>query len=156
MERARGRLATATMALALGTALLALTAAPAAAAAPAVAGPVVAGLTVTPTVTVVGGQVTVVATARNTSSAPVAASLGLENPDYANQVFTGVHGSAGCTPRNLHRLIYCGIQSLAPGATASITVNLSASAPGTDQLTAYARITYTTDDTFAYGTLTIQ
>ena len=99
---------------------------------------------------------TVVVTATNTSSAPVPASLGLENPDYANQVFTGLRGTAGCTPRNLHRLIYCGIQSLAPGATASITLTLSASAPGTDQLTTYARITYTTDDTFAYGTLTIR
>jgi hypothetical protein len=85
----------------------------------------------------------------------VAASLGIENPNYANQVFTAVHGSPGCTPRNLHRLIYCGIQSLAPGATATITLTLSPSAPGTDAITTYARITYTTDDTFAYGTLTI-
>ena len=155
MEMKRGRLAMATMTLVLGTAFLAL-AGPTAASASAAAGPVVAGLTITPTVTVVGGQVTVVATATNTSSAPVRASLGLENPNYANQAGTGLRGTAGCTPRNLHRLIYCGIQSLAPGATASITLTLSASAPGTDQLTTYARITYTTDDTFAYGTLTIR
>lgn len=122
----------------------------------AAAGPVTAGLTITPSVTTVGGQVTIVATATNTTSAPVGASLGIENPDYANQKFTAVHGTAGCTPRNLHRLIYCGIQSLAPGATASITVDLTATATGTDSLRSYARITYTTDDTFASATLTVQ
>jgi Transposase, Mutator family len=49
------------------------------AAASSAAGPVSAGLTVTPSVTVVGGQVIVVATATNTGSAPVAASLGLDD-----------------------------------------------------------------------------
>jgi hypothetical protein len=82
------------------------------------AGPVTAGLTVTPSITVVGGQVIVVATATNISLAPVAASLGLDDYQYADQVFTGVRGTPGCTPRNLHRLIYYGVQSLAPGATA--------------------------------------
>jgi hypothetical protein len=138
------------------TTLVAGIASPASAATPAAAGPVLAGLTITPSATTVGGQVTVVATATNTTSAPVMASLGIQNPQYANQVFTAVRGSPGCTPRNLHRLIYCGIQSLAPGATGSITLNLTASAPGTDNLTTYARITYTADDTFAHGTLTIQ
>ena len=127
-----------------------------ASAASTTAGPVAAGLTVTPSVTVTGGRVVVVATATNTSSAPVAASLGLDDYQYANQTFTGVRGTAGCTPRNLHRLIYCGIPSLAPGATAGITLTLTASAPGTDNFRTYARITYTTDDTYAYGTLTIQ
>jgi hypothetical protein len=130
--------------------------APASAATSGTAGPVLAGLTITPPVTAVGGQVVVVATATNTSSAPVAASLGLDDYQYANQVFTGVRGTSGCTPRNLHRLIYCGIQSLAPGATASITLTVTASAPGTDNFRTYARITYTTDDTYADGTLTIQ
>jgi len=129
---------------------------PASAATSSTAGPVVAGLTITPSVTVAGGQVVVVATATNTGSAPVAASLGLDDYQYANQVFTGVRGTPGCTPRNLHRLIYCGIPSLAPGATAGITLTLTASAPGTDNFRTYARITYTTDDTYAYGTLTIQ
>jgi len=129
---------------------------PASAAASSATGPVSAGLTVTPAVTVVGGQVIVVATATNTGSAPVAASLGLDDYQYADQVFTGVRGTPGCTPRNLHHLIYCGVQSLAPGATAGITLTLTASAPGTDNFRTYARITYSTDDTYAYGTLTIQ
>jgi hypothetical protein len=129
---------------------------PASAGASSTSGSVSAGLTITPSVTVTGGQVIVVATATNTGSAPVAASLGLDDYQYADQVFTGVRGTPGCTPRNLHRLIYCGIQSLAPGATAGITLTLTASATGTDNFRTYARITYTTDDTYAYGTLTIQ
>lgn len=121
----------------------------------AATGPVVAGLTVSPATTVVGGQVTVVATATNTTAAPVQASLGIDDYQYAAQTFTAVSGSAGCTPRNLHRLIYCGVQSLAPGATARITVSLRPTATGTDDFRSYARITYTTDDTYAYGTLTV-
>ncbi|MCU7729516.1 hypothetical protein ODJ79_37860 [Actinoplanes sp. KI2] len=136
--------------------LVAGVAAPASAAATSTAGPVTAGLTITPSVTAVGGQVIVVATATNTSASPVAASLGLDDYQYADQVFTSVRGTPGCTPRNLHHLIYCGIQSLAPGATAGITLTLTAAAPGTDSFRTYARITYTTDDTFAYGTLTIR
>src|SRR5690242_19490747 len=97
---------------------------PASAATVSTTGPVAAGLTITPAVTVVGGQVIVVATATNTSSAPVAASLGLDDYQYGNQLFTGLRGTAGCTPRNLHHLIYCGVQSLAPGATAAITLTL--------------------------------
>jgi hypothetical protein len=96
------------------------------------------------------------ATATNTGSAPVAASLGLDDYQYADQVFTDVRGTPGCTPRNLHRLIYRGVQSLAPGATAGITLTLTASAPGTDNFRTYARITFGTDNTYVYGTLTIQ
>lgn len=122
--------------------------------APAAAGPVAAGITVTPATTVVGGHVTVVATATNTGSSPVSASLGIENPQYASQRITGVSGFR-CTPRNLQRLIYCGTGPLAPGDTASITLSLTATAAGTDDFTVYARTTYTTDDTYAYGTLTV-
>jgi hypothetical protein len=120
----------------------------------AAAGPIAAGITITPSTTVVGGQVTVVATATNTGSSPAAVSLGIDNYQYASQRITGVKGYR-CTPRNLQRLIYCGTGPLDPGATASITLSLTATAAGTDNFRVYARTTYTTDDTFAYGTLTV-
>ncbi|MBS2964131.1 hypothetical protein KGA66_13820 [Actinocrinis puniceicyclus] len=118
------------------------------------AAPVTGTLTITPSTTVVGGQVVVVATATNNTSSTVAASLGIENPQYAAEQITAVSGHA-CTPRNLRRLIYCGNNLLAPGASMTITVKLTAIAGGTDNFTVYARVTYTTDDTFAYGTLTV-
>ncbi len=116
--------------------------------------PVSGGLTITPSTTVVGGQVVVVATATNNTSSTVAASLGIENPQYAAEHITAVSGHA-CTPRNLQRLIYCGNNLLAPGASMTITVTLTAIASGTDNFTAYARVTYTTNDVFSYGTLTV-
>lgn len=116
--------------------------------------PVTGSLTITPSTTVVGGQVVVVATATNNTSSTTAASLGIENPQYAAEHITAVSGH-GCTPRNLQRLIYCGNNLLAPGATMTITVTLTAIASGTDNFTSYARVTYTTNDVFSYGTLTV-
>ena len=121
----------------------------------AVAGPIQAGLTMTPSTATVGSTVVIVATATNNSSAAASASLGLDNLNYANERFTAVAGSPGCTPRNLHHLIYCGIPNLAPGATASITLTIQPQAVGTYSLRSYARNTYAADDTFAYGTLTV-
>lgn len=114
------------------------------------AGPVAAGLSITPSVTTVGGTVTVVATATNTTNAPVGASLGIENPSLVPIV--GL--TRTCMTRNLTRLVYCGIQSLAPGATVNITLTLSPKTAGTFNFTVYARVTYTSNDTYAYGTLT--
>lgn len=131
-------------------AVLAVGAAPAAAT-PTVSIPLV-GLTVTPATAVVGDQVTVVATVTNNTSSSVSAALGIENPQYASQKITGVSGS-GCAPRNLQRLIYCGNPSFGPGATASITVTLVTTAIGTDNFTAYGRIT-NTNDVQAYASLT--
>lgn len=116
--------------------------------------PVTGSLTITPSTTVVGGQAVVVATATNNTSSTLAASLGIENPQYAAEHITAVSGHA-CTPRNLQRLIYCGNNLLAPGATMTITVTLTAIAAGTDNFTSYARVTYTTGDVFSYGTLTV-
>jgi hypothetical protein len=135
---------------ALATGAAAVAAPLAAQAAPA---PVTADVTVTPGTTVVGGQVTVVATATNNTSSTVSGALGIENPQYASERITGVSGHA-CAPRNLQKLIYCGNTQLAPGATMSITLSLTATAAGTDNFTVYARITGT-NDTYAYGTLTV-
>lgn len=127
-----------------------------AAAQPAVADttPVTGSLTITPATTVVGGRVTVIATATNNTSSTVAASLGIKNPQYAAERITAVSGHA-CAPRNLQLLIYCGNNLLAPGATMSITVTLTAIAAGIDNFTSYARVTYTTNDVYSYGTLTV-
>jgi len=126
------------------------------AAQPAVAdtAPVTGSLTITPTTIVVGGQVKVVATATNNTSSAVAASLGIKNPQYAAERITAVSGHA-CTPRNLQVLIYCGNNLLPPGATMSITLTLTAIAAGADDFTSYARVTYTTNDVYSYGTLTV-
>lgn len=122
-------------------------------AASATTSPDTVGLTITPSTTVVGDQVTVVATLTNNTSTTVSAALGIENPQYASERITGVTGHA-CATRNLEKLIYCGNPALLPGATASITVTLTPTAAGTDNFTAYGRIT-NTNDTFAYGTLTV-
>lgn len=135
-----------TITLCVGT-VLAASMAPAA----AVSSPLV-GLTVTPATAVVGDHVTVVATVTNNTSVSVSAALGIENPQYASQRITRVGGN-GCTPRNLQRLMYCGNPSLAPGATAGITVSLVTTATGSDNFTAYGRIT-NTNDVYAYATLT--
>ena len=115
--------------------------------------PVQAGLTINPATTTVGAGVTVVATATNTTSAAVAASMGVDVP--SGLTVSGVSGTAGCHPRNLTRLVYCGVQSLPPQATATITFTATPTTTGTDNFRSYARITYTTDDSFAYATLTV-
>lgn len=135
--------------LGLATTLATLPGAPAQAA----TSPVLAGLTITPTVTVVGHTVTVVGTATNTTASAVQASLGIDN--YGSLRITSVAGSSGCTPRNLTKLVYCGVQSLAPGATATITLTLTPAAAGAFDFRTYARITYSSDNSFATGTLTV-
>jgi hypothetical protein len=136
----------------LAVAVLSLAAASGSSAA-AAAPPVRAGLSITPTLTTVGSAVRVVATATNTTTAPVQASLGINN--YGSLRVSAVSGSAGCSPRNLTRLVYCGVQSLAPNATATITLSVVPAASGSFDFRSYARITYTTDDSFAYATLLV-
>ena len=115
--------------------------------------PLTVGLSVTPGTAAVGDQVTVVATVTNNTSASTSAALGIENPEYAAQKITAV-GGKGCTPRNLQKLIYCGNPALAAGATASIIVTLKPIRTGTDDFTAYGRIT-NSNDVNAYATLTV-
>ncbi|MFB9237693.1 hypothetical protein ACFFWC_19390 [Plantactinospora siamensis] len=139
----------------LASALAATAAAvPAAAAGTApVSAPVVAGLAITPSITTVGTTVRIVGTATNTTANPVQASLGIDN--YASLHITSVAGSPGCTPRNLTHLVYCGVQSLAPGSSATITLTITPATTGAFDFRSYARITYTTGDSFAYGTLSV-
>lgn len=141
------RLAAAT--LCVGAALT-VWAAPGAAAATS---PYTVGLAVSPGTASVGEQVTVVATVVNGMSTSESVSLGIENPQFAGQRITAVSGT-GCTPRNLQKLIYCGNPVLGPGATASITVTLTPTTTGTDDFTAYGRIT-NNNDAYAYGTLAV-
>jgi hypothetical protein len=115
--------------------------------------PVTVGLTVTPPTATVGSQVTVVATVTNNTSTSTSAALGIQNPQYAAEKITKVGGTA-CAPRNLQKLIYCGNPALGPGATASITVTLTPITTGTDNFSAYGRITGT-NDVNAYATLTV-
>jgi hypothetical protein len=115
--------------------------------------PITVGLTVTPATAAVGDQVTVVATLTNNTSTSTSAALGIQNPRYAAQRITAV-GGHGCAPRNLQKLIYCGNPALGPGATANITVTLTPTATGTDDFTAYGRIT-NVNDVYAYATLTV-
>ena len=112
-----------------------------------------ARLTITPTTTTAGTGVAVVATATNITSRTLQASLGVDNP--AGIAVSGVGGTGGCHPRNLTHLVYCGVQSLAPGASATITFTATAKSAGTYSFRSYARETYKTNDTFAYVTLTV-
>jgi hypothetical protein len=140
--------------LALASPAVAAPAPAVAAPAPAVAGPVVAGLTITPSTTTVGNAVQVVATATNTTGSTIASvSMGVHEPSPLRA--TGATGTGGCTPRTLTVLIYCGVQNLAPGATATLTFTVTPGVPGSFSYDSYARITYTSDDTFANATLTV-
>jgi len=116
--------------------------------------PVTGTLTITPSTTVVGGEVTVVATLTNNTSSVAAASLGIQDPQYIDQQFTGLSGTGGCHPRHLHVLMYCGNNLLAPGASMTITLTLTAIATGTDNFSSYARLTNLGGVT-STGTLTI-
>src|ERR1051325_1422820 len=88
---------------------------PAAAAQP----PVLAGLAITPSSVAVGTGAQVTATATNTTAGAVDVSMGVDVP--AGVRVTAVSGTAGCHPRNLTRLVYCGVQRLAPNASATLT-----------------------------------
>ncbi|MEY9863652.1 acyl-coenzyme A thioesterase PaaI-like protein [Catenulispora sp. GAS73] len=115
-----------------------------------VSGPITVDLTVNPSATTVGGQVTLTATLTNNTSSVTSGALGIENPDWANQHITSV--SVGC--RNVVKTIYCGNSQLQAGATMTLKVTLTATATGTDSFTAYGRIT-NVNDKHAYGTLTV-
>ena len=116
----------------------------------AATGPITAGLTIAPSSTTVGTGVTVTGTAYNTTDATQMVSMGVDIP--ANITSTNVKGS-NCTPRHLTKLIYCSF-GLPSHAKASITFTATPNVSGTFNFRSYARITYTTDDTFAYATLT--
>lgn len=119
------------------------------------AGPVVAGLTITPSTTTVGSAVKVVATATNTTDSTIASvSMGVHEPSPLRA--TGATGTGGCTPRTLTVLIYCGVQNLAPGATATLVFTVTPGVSGSFNYDSYARITSTSDDTFANATLTVK
>jgi len=122
---------------------------------PVLAGPVVAGLTITPSTTTVGNAVQVVATATNTTGSTIASvSMGVHEPSPLRA--TGATGTGGCTPRTLTVLIYCGVQNLAPGATATLVFTVTPGVSGSFNYDSYARITSTSDDTFANATLTVR
>jgi len=125
-------------------------AAPAAAAAP----PVLAGLTITPAVVPSGSGAALVATATNTTTGPLNASMGVNVP--AGLAVSGVSGTGGCTPRNLTRLVYCGVQGLPAGATATIRFTVTPGSAGTYTVQSYARVMYATDNSLATRTLTAE
>ena len=117
----------------------------------AAAGPITAGLTPSSVATTVGTRVTLVGSATNTTSATQRISMGISWPTTVN--YGGAVGGNGCQPRHSGNLIYCGL-NLGAGQTATITLTVIPKVAGTSTLRSYARITYTTDDTFAYSTIT--
>jgi len=118
----------------------------------AASGPVLAGLSITPSTTTVGNTVQVVGTATNTTQSTIGyVSMGVHSPLRA----LNATGTGGCHPRNLSRIIYCGVSNLAPGATATLTFTATPTGSGTFNYDSYARIAHTNDDTFAYATLTV-
>lgn len=124
----------------------------------AAAGPVKAGLTLTPSTATVSQSVTGTVTATNTSSATIGqVSMGVDIP--AGFAYTALvrplHGSCRATFVVNHRLVYCNVSNLAPGQTATLQVTVSAPTAGTYSFSSYARQTYTTTDTFAYATLKV-
>ena len=124
----------------------------------AAAGPVKAGLTLTPSTATVGQPVTGTVTATNTSNATIGqVSMGVDIP--AGFAYTALVRPAHATCRATfvinHRLVYCSVSNLAPGQTATLQVTVSAPAAGTYNFDSYARQTYTTTDTFAYATLKV-
>ena len=124
----------------------------------AAAGPVKAGLTLTPSTASVSQSVIGTVTATNTSNATIGqVSMGVDIP--AGLAYTALvrplHGSCRATFVVNHRLVYCNVTNLTPGQTATLQVTVSAPAKGTYNFDSYARQTYTTTDTFAYATLKV-
>ena len=117
----------------------------------AAGGPIIAGLTPSSATTTVGTPVTLVGSATNTTNAAQRVSMGVGFPTAVS--YAGAVGGNGCHPRHTVNLVYCGL-NLPAGATATITLTLVHKAAGTSTLHSYARITYTTDDTLAYATIT--
>ena len=117
----------------------------------AAGGPIIAGLTPSSATTTVGTPVTLVGSATNTTNAAQRVSMGVGFPTTVS--YAGAVGGNGCHPRHTVNLVYCGL-NLPAGATATITLTVVPKAAGTSTLHSYARITYTTDDTLAYATIT--
>jgi hypothetical protein len=135
------------IALALGVGLVGV-GRPAVAATP----PVLAGLTVTPSTVAVGTGAQLVATATNTTGTTLDASMGVNVP--ATVTVSHVSGTGGCHPRNLTRLVYCGVQGMAPGARATITFTVTPTTAGTFTFQSYARVMLSSQNSLATATLT--
>ena len=116
--------------------------------------PVVAGLTSTPSTVAVGASAGLVATATNTTGAPVNVSLGVNLPNGVS--VSAVSGTGGCTPRRLTRLIYCGAVGVPSGASASIAFSVTPAAAGSYAFQSYARVMYSSTNSTASRTLTAQ
>ena len=116
----------------------------------AAGGPIIAGLTPPSVTTTVGTSVTLTGSAYNSTKVTQRVSMGISWPSTVS--YGGARGDL-CTPRHSGNLIYCGL-NLSAGATAHITLTVVPNVAGASTLRAYARITYTTDDTFAYATVT--
>ena len=113
-----------------------------------------AGITITPSSAAPNTTITIVATAKNiTNKTLPLVSMGVDVPTGVHG--TNVGGTFGCHPRNIGRLIYCGVSNLPAGATAQLTFQVIPTATGSYPFRSYARETYQTNDTFAYATLTI-
>jgi hypothetical protein len=117
------------------------------------AAPVAAGLSISPSAITVGSNAQVLATATNNTTGAVDASMGVNVPSGFS--VTGVSGTNGCTPRNLTRLVYCGVQGLAPGGTATITFTVTPTGTGSFKFQSYARVTSGTANDTALATLTV-
>jgi hypothetical protein len=115
--------------------------------------PVLAGLTITPSTVAVGSGAQLVATATNTTGTTLDASMGVNVP--ATFTVSHVSGTGGCHPRNLTRLVYCGVQGLTPGATATITFTVTPTTVGTFTFQSYARVMYSSQNSLATATLTV-
>jgi len=114
--------------------------------------PVVSRIAVAPASIALGGSAQVTATATNTTSGTLNVSMGIDIP--ANAHPSHATGTNGCTPRLLGTITYCGV-TLAPGASAALTITSTPSATGTLVFTAYSRIAITGTNATATATLSI-
>jgi hypothetical protein len=115
--------------------------------------PVAAGLTISPSAIALAGTAQVVATATNDTAGSIDASMGVNVP--AGFTISGVSGTGGCTPRQLTRLVYCGVQGLGAGSTATITFTVTPTGTGSFKFQSYARPTSGTTNDTAEATLTV-
>ena len=133
---------------AFGTAGLIAGAQPAEAATP----PVVSGIAITPASIALGDSAQVTATATNTTSGTLDVSMGIDIPPNAHP--RHATGTNGCTPRLLGSIAYCGV-TLAPGASATLTITSTPSATGSYVFTSYGRIAITGTNDTDTDTLTV-
>jgi hypothetical protein len=117
--------------------------------------PLVPRLTITPSTAAVGDVVTFVAGVTNNSSVPTTGPVALGVDVAPGLRAWNATGTGHCTPRNLGHLVYCGVGTMEPQQTSTLTFTVTPAAGGSYTSHTYARPLYSGPEADAYATLTV-